>query len=75
MFGSYSKGEATEESDIDIVALVGDEMSVLSFCDIADRVINELGKNVGFLYADDIIPNGKIDLELKRNGVLLYERS
>jgi len=34
LFGSYTKGEATEESDIDIVALVDDEMSILNFCDI-----------------------------------------
>ncbi|MCL2405845.1 MAG: nucleotidyltransferase domain-containing protein [Defluviitaleaceae bacterium] len=75
LFGSYTKGEATEESDIDIAALVNDEMSILAFCNIADKVINTLGKNVDFLYANDIIPNGKIDLELKRDGVLLYERS
>ena len=75
LFGSYAKGEATEESDIDIAALVDDEMSILSFCDIADKAINELGKNVDFLYADDIIPGGKIDLELKKDGVLLYAKS
>jgi len=74
LFGSYAKGEATEESDIDIAALVDDEMSILNFCNIADKIINELGKNVDFVYADDIIPGGKIDIELKRNGVLLYER-
>ena len=72
LFGSYSRGEATDESDIDIAALVDDEMSILNFCDIADSVINELGKNVDFIYANDIIPNGKIDLELKKDGVILY---
>jgi len=74
LFGSYTKGNATEESDIDIAALVDDEMSILNFCDIADKVINELGKNVDFLYANDIIPGGKIDLALKKDGVILYER-
>jgi len=75
LFGSYAKGEATAESDIDIAALVDDEMSIIDFCEIADKVINELGKNVDFLYADDIIPGGKIDLELKKDGVLLYAKS
>ena len=74
LFGSYAKGEATEESDIDIAAYVDDEMSILSFCDIADKVINTLEKNVDFLYADDIIPGGRIDMELKRDGVLLYAK-
>ena len=74
LFGSYAKGEATEESDIDIAAFVDNEMSILNFCDIADKVINELGKNVDFIYAADIIPRSKIDLQLKKDGVLLYER-
>ena len=74
LFGSYAKGDATEESDIDIAAYVGDDMSILDFCEIADDVINELGKEVDFLYADDIVPGGKIDLAVKRDGVLLYGR-
>ena len=49
-------------------------MSILNFCEIADNVINELGKQVDFLYAYDIIPGGKIDLELKKDGVLLYAK-
>ena len=74
LFGSYAKGDATEESDIDIVALVDEEMSILNFCNIADKVIDKLGKNVDFIYSDDIISGGKIDVEIKRDGVLLYER-
>jgi len=75
LFGSYAKGEATSESDVDIVAYVDEDMSILNFCEIADDVINELGKQVDFLYADDIIPGGKIDLELKKDGVLLYAKT
>jgi len=75
LFGSYAKGEATEESDIDIAAYVDEDMSILNFCEIADDVINELGKQVDFLYAYDIIPGGKIDLELKKDGVLLYAKT
>jgi len=75
LFGSYAKGEATAESDVDIVAYVGEDMSILSFCEIADDVIKALGKHVDFIYADDIIPGGRIDLELKKDGVLLYAKS
>jgi len=75
LFGSYAKGNATEKSDVDITALVDDEMSILDFCGIADKAINKLGKNVDLVYAADIIPGGKIDMELKKDGVLLYERS
>ena len=72
LFGSYAKGEATEESDVDIVAYVKEEMSILDFCEIADDIIIGLGKEVDFIYADDIVPGGKIDLELQRDGVLIY---
>jgi len=75
LFGSYAKGEATVESDIDIAAYVSEEMSILDFCEIADDVINGLGKEVDFLYADDIIPGGKIDLALKKDGVLIYAKA
>jgi len=74
LFGSYAKGEATPESDIDIAAYVDEDMSIVSFCAIADVVINKLGKEVDFLYGEDIIPGGRIDLELKKDGVLLYEK-
>jgi len=75
LFGSYAKGEATAESDVDIVAYVDDDMSILGFCEIADDVIKELDKHVDFLYAEDIILGGRIDLELKKDGVLLYAKS
>ena len=74
LFGPYAKGEATENCDIDIVAYVDEDMSILTFCEIADDVINELGKHVNFLYADDIIPGGDIDLALQVEGVLLYAK-
>ena len=74
LFGSYAKGEATENSDVDIVAYVSEEMPILDFCEIADDVINGLGKEVDFLYADDIVPGGKIDLALQKDGVLIYAK-
>ena len=75
LFGSYAKGEASEESDIDIAAYVNEEMSILDFCEIADDVITGLGKEVDFLYANDIIPGGKIDIALQNEGVLLYAKA
>ena len=75
LFGSYAKGDATEESDVDIAAYVNDKISILDFCEIADDVINGLGKEVDFLYANDIVPGGKIDLALQKEGVLIYAKA
>jgi len=74
LFGSYAKGQATPDSDVDIAAHVSKEMSILDFCEIADDVINSLGKHVDFLYADDIVPGGRVDLELQKDGVLIYAK-
>ncbi|MCL1994828.1 MAG: nucleotidyltransferase domain-containing protein [Defluviitaleaceae bacterium] len=74
LFGSYAKNEATEDSDVDMVVHVDEEMSILDFAEIADVVINRLGKEVDFLYADDIIPGGRIDLELREGGVIIYDK-
>lgn len=74
LFGSYAKGVATENSDIDIAAYVDEEMPIIDFCAIADDVINKLGKNVDFVYGDDIVSGGKVDLEIKKDGVVIYAR-
>jgi len=75
IFGSYARGEATDESDIDIAAHVSEEMSILDFCGIADDVINGLGKDVDFIYANDIVPGGKMDSALQEDGVLIYAKA
>ena len=74
LFGPHATGEATDKCHVDIVAYVDEDMSILNFCDIADDVINTLGKDVNFLHAEDIVPGGKIDLLLQKDGVLIYEK-
>ena len=74
LFGSYAKGEATEQSDVDIVAHVDDEMSIFDFAEISGFVEDALGKKVDFLYGYDVIPGGKVDVELQKDGVILYAK-
>jgi len=75
LFGSYAKGEATEKSDVDIAAYANEDMSILDFCAVADDIIHGLGKEVDFLYANDIVPGGKTDIALQKEGVLLYAKA
>ena len=66
LFGSYAKGEATPESDIDIAAFVDEDMPIVSFCAIADVVINKLGKEVDFFIWRRYYPRRKNRLGVKK---------
>ena len=74
LFGSYAKGEATEESDIDIVAHVDKDMDILDFAEISGYVEDLLNKKVDFLYGGDTLSND-MRLEIEKTGVIIFEKS
>ena len=74
IFGSYAKGEATEDSDIDLVVEVEDWVGGLDFFGIAGDVVDTLGKKVDFFGMDDVIPGGRADDEIKATGVMIYQK-
>ena len=74
LFGSYSKGTATEDSDIDLVVAVEDWVDIFDFSALSIDVSTALGKRVDFLPLEDIIPGGRADQEIKTTGRLLYEK-
>ena len=73
LFGSYAKGEATEESDIDIVAHVNEDMDILDFAEISGFVEDLLNKRIDFLYGGDILSND-MRLEIEKTGVTIFEK-
>jgi predicted nucleotidyltransferase len=73
LFGSYAKGEATEESDIDIVAHVAEDMDILDFAEISGYVEDSLNKRVDFLYGGDTLSNA-LRLEIEKTGVTIFEK-
>ncbi|MCL2421536.1 MAG: nucleotidyltransferase domain-containing protein [Defluviitaleaceae bacterium] len=73
LFGSYAKGEATDESDIDIVAHVDKDMDILDFAEISGFVEDLLNKRVDFLYGGDTLSNA-MKLEIERTGVTIFEK-
>lgn len=70
LFGSYVKGEATENSDIDL--LVDSGLRGLAFFGLLEDVVTSLGKDVDLLDTSQIIPNSKIDNEIAKSGVVIY---
>ena len=74
LFGSYAKGEATENSDIDIAIETEPHVRGLMFYGILDRMVAVLDMKVDMLPMRSIKPNSQIEKEIKETGRVVYER-
>ena len=72
LFGSYAKGTAETKSDIDI--LVDSGLKGLAFFGLLEDVVTSLEKEVDLLDVSQITPDSKIDREILKSGVVIYER-
>ena len=72
LFGSYAKGLAEPNSDVDI--LVDSGLKGLSFFGLLEDVATALDKNVDLLDITQIEPDSNIHLEIVKSGVVIYEK-
>ena len=72
LFGSYAKGCATPNSDIDI--LVDSGLRGLSFFGLLEDVVTALDKNVDLLDVTQVSTGSEVDNEISNNGVVIYEQ-
>ena len=72
LFGSYSKGLATPDSDVDI--LVDSGLSGLSFFGLLEDVCQSLDCSVDLIDTQDIVPDSEIEREINRTGRVIYEQ-
>lgn len=72
LFGSYGKGLANEHSDVDL--LVDSGLHGLAFFGLVDDVCESLKCNVDLIDVRDLIPDSRIDREIRNSGVVIYER-
>ena len=73
LFGSYAKGLATENSDIDLMVETEDLVDVFDLSEISVNISETLNKPVDFIAAEDVIPGGRTDLEMKSSGIVICE--
>lgn len=74
LFGSYAKNEANKLSDIDLLIDTNGELRGLAFLKLVCQIEESFGKEVDCFEKYEIIPNSKVDLEIKNTGVIVYER-
>jgi hypothetical protein len=70
LFGSYAKGLAKEQSDIDI--FVDSGLKGLAFFGLLEDVVTSLDKNVDLLDISQIAPHSEVDEEINKSGVVIY---
>ncbi|MCL2814206.1 MAG: nucleotidyltransferase domain-containing protein [Oscillospiraceae bacterium] len=74
LFGSYAKGSATGNSDIDIVIDSNGELLNIHFYGLLEQIIEKLNKKVDLFEISEIKKDSPIFEEIHREGVLLYAR-
>ena len=74
LFGSYAKGEADSDSDVDIVIDSKGHLINIHFFGIIADVEDALGKTVDLLEISQIKPNSEILHAIRNEGIVLYER-
>jgi len=72
LFGSYVKGNANEESDIDLY--MDSDLFSLDYFGFAEALHQRLHKKIGLLSNKTVESNSVIEHEINSTGVLIYER-
>ena len=73
LFGSYSQGKATENSDVDL--MVESNLHGLDFVGLIEDIRQSLdNKEVDVIDFSHILPGSKISKEIERTGVNVYVR-
>ena len=71
LFGSYVKGLATQQSDVDL--LLDSGLRGFKFIGLIEDVRTALDKDVDVLDETHILPDSKIFDEISKDGVVIYE--
>lgn len=74
LFGSYAKGTATVQSDIDIVIDSRGELLNIGFYGLLEEITQKLGKQIDLLEVSEFQKNGPIYENVQKEGVILYAR-
>ena len=74
LFGSYTKNEATKKSDIDLLIDTKQALKGFNLIRLICQIQEALDKPIDGFEKYEIIENSKIDKEIKKTGVVVYEK-
>ena len=74
LFGSYAKNTPKKNSDIDILIDSNGKVRGLKFYAIIDMIREKFDKDVDVIDKTEITKNSKIEKEIERTGVVIYEK-
>ncbi|MFB5760524.1 nucleotidyltransferase family protein [Paenibacillus medicaginis] len=74
LFGSYARGTATAESDIDIVIDSQGKLLNLHFYGLLEEITEQLEKSVDLFEWTELKRNPAMCAAIEQEGVVLYEK-
>ena len=74
LFGSYAKGNASADSDIDIVIDSQNTLTGFKFFNVVGRAEEQIGKPVDMFDLSEIKESSPMLYAIQNEGVVLYER-
>ena len=75
LFGSYADGDATEESDIDLLIESQKDFDYLKFRMDVDYLSNQLNKKIDIVSLNALKPDRSFTKYVLEQKVMLYEKS
>ena len=74
LFGSYARGEADSNSDIDIVIDSKGELLNIQFYGVLEDLVEKLKKQVDLFELSEIKKGSHIYSTIQEEGIVIYER-
>ena len=74
LFGSYAQNNANKNSDIDLIIDTKGTLMGFKLYSLITKIEEAFKKNVDGFEKTEIIKNSAIDKEIKKTGVVVYEK-
>jgi len=75
LFGSYANGNPIKSSDVDIVIDSRGKIRGIDFFGVLEDITNALKIPVDLIEASQIVDGSKVQHEIEKTGIVIYERA
>ena len=74
LFGSYAKKNATKDSEIDLIIDTKSKLKGFALLKLICQIEEKLQKEIDGFEKYEIVENSLIDKEIRKTGVIVYEK-